>query len=511
MISNEERRERKIEIWLDKVRRQREGVEGAVLEADILESLLDEGIDAYTIDRPGRNGNAGTGNNNAGPSTQLATKDKQRSWRGIISRKRGNSTATDISDNGEASSIARVLLAEELVDTLVKDLQVETERRMALEQQRVEWLAQEAVEGREVGEGEGEREGDRVMFDLDQHVDEEANGDVEKNEDATKEYSKTLDDINDPEPTTLTIPLETPPPLEPTPGINILSSIFSPLREIHQPLQSSLHSLTHSLADLRASLPPTSSNPLKRRNPLSDPTLLSILENLHESLEDARVDVEIAIADEDRVYRGFEALLGVGEGGGVVQSKDVLGDAREYVIFKKDETGGWVKLNGKVQDLEMDLMSIKSKIHELEGMEISFDADVDVDVGREDEEIGNLPSPSLSPTISKSSPILRPRNISIWTTLPLRTITTAPTPTAPVEEGAGGGRRRLGLGGGMFGGVSSVGRSLSASVISAPRKVGGFAGGLYKPKTKVSAGEGEKEGLINENQNDRKDGDGDVE
>jgi hypothetical protein len=63
----------------------------------------------------------------------------------------------------------------------------------------------------------------------------------------------------------------------------------------------------------------------------------------------------------------------------------------------------------------------------------------------------------------------------------------------------------------MFGGVSSVGRSLSASVISAPRKVGGFAGGLYKPKTKVSAGEGEKEGLINENQNDRKDGDGDVE
>jgi len=58
----------------------------------------------------------------------------------------------------------------------------------------------------------------------------------------------------------------------------------------------------------------------------------------------------------------------------------------------------------------------------------------------------------------------------------------------------------------MFGGVSSVGRSLSASVISAPRKVGGFAGGLYKPKKKdvqsPGKGEGEEEGMMRRKEDD---------
>lgn len=209
-----------------------------------------------------------------------------------------------------------------------------------------------------------------------------------------------------------------------------------------------------------------------RRTPLQDPVLLSILENLHESLEDARVDVEIAIADEDRVYRGFEALLGVGLGG-VVQSSSVFEDAREFVAFKLNE--GWTKLNGKVGDLEMDLSTVKSKIHELEGMDLSYDEEPT--------------SPSLSRTGSNANvetPSLKPK--SIWNTLDLKTVTLAPT--TPVPEG---GRRRLGQG--VFGGVSSVGRSFSASVISAPRKVGGFAGGLYKPRNKKS----EEVGLIQDN------------
>jgi hypothetical protein len=478
MISNEERRERKIEIWLDRVRRQREGVEGAVLEADILESLLDEGIEAYNLDsKP--NATVGQG--------QIASKDKQRSWKGILGRKRGISNATTLSDGGEAASIARVLLAEELVDTLVKDLQVETERRMALEGERVEWLAKEAIEGVEAGEvgvGEDDGHGDGVMFDLDQHEHEhehEAEGEGHGEGDGKGEEAIEVGDgdkeialstgeeiLNDPillplEPPL--IPLETPPPLEPTPTLTRLSTIFDPLLESHKPLQSSLNALSHSLSDIRESLP-TKRN-LIRKTPLQDPILLSILENLHESLEDARVDVEIAIADEDRVYRGFEALLGVG-GGGVVQSHNVFEDAREFVAFKLNE--GWTKLSGKVGDLEMDLSTVKSKIHELEGMDLSY----------EDES-------SLSRTGSNvETPISKPK--SIWNTLDLKTVTLAPTTPIPEE-----GRRRLGQG--VFGGVSSVGRSFSASVISAPRKVGGFAGGLYKPRNKKS----EEVGLIQDN------------
>jgi hypothetical protein len=479
MISNEERRERKIEIWLDRVRRQREGVEGAVLEADILESLLDEGIEAYNLDSKS-NSTTGQG--------QIASKDKQRSWKGILGRKRGISNATTLSDGGEAASIARVLLAEELVDTLVKDLQVETERRMALEGERVEWLAKEAVEGREAGEvgvGENDGHGDGVMFDLDQHEHEhETEGEGEagaRNDEAGGAIDGEIKDapvpageeiLNDPillPLETPLIPLETPPPLEPTPTLTRLSTIFTPLLESHKPLQSSLNALSHSLSDIRESLP-TKRN-LIRKTPLQDPVLLSILENLHESLEDARVDVEIAIADEDRVYRGFEALLGVGfmngGGGGVVQSNNVFEDAREFVAFKLND--GWSKLNGKVGDLEMDLSTVKSKIHELEGMDLTYEEE----------------SPSLQRT---NSDVSTPKPKSIWNTLDLKTVTLAPTTPIPEE-----GRRRLGQG--VFGGVSSVGRSFSASVISAPRKVGGFAGGLYKPKNKKS----EEVGLIQDN------------
>jgi len=497
MISNEERRERKVEIWLDRVRRQREGVEGAVLEADILESLLDEGIDAYSLDSESKSNN-----------TPIISKDKQRSWKGIgiLGRKRGISNATSMSDGGEAASITRVLLAEELVDTLVKDLQVETERRMKLEGERVEWLAKEAIEGVEAGEilgngiGEG---GDGVVFDLDQHEEVEAlnddhqdkaGNDVAKSvEEDTKEPIESDSNLSLPLETPSLIPLETPPPLEPTPTLNRLSTIFAPLIESHKPLQSSLNALSHSLTDIRDSLPTKRNLNLLRKTPLQDPVLLSILENLHESLEDARVDVEIAIADEDRVYRGFEALLGVGFGGGVVQSGNVFQDAKGFVEFKLNGIDGWGKLNGKVNDLEMDLSTVKSKIHELEGMDLSY----------EDEQPPSLSRGNSNSNTDTNPTAPTPKSKSIWNTLDLKTVTL--TPTTPVPED---GRRRLGQG--MFGGVSSVGRSFSASVISAPRKVGGFAGGLYKPRNKVKLGEEEK--LISETEKgDQKEREDDVE
>lgn len=512
MISNEEKRERKVEIWLDRVRRTREGVEGAVVEADVLEGLLDEGVEAYAIDSAGSNSN-------------LISKDKQRSWRGF-GRRQSVSTAVNGADAEriEADSIARVLLAEELVDTLVKDLQIETERRMALEDQRVDWLAKEAVEGREAEE-EGEME-DGVMFDLDHHengdpdgtsrrgstagqieiigVDHTAQTDGKGNS-ATAEAKDLLDaEIDPPD-----VPLETPPALtDPSPSIESLQTIFKPLRARYDPLQSSLHSLTHALADLRSSLPiangsdspaPSSSSSARkpilpfRRSPLTDPMLISILDNLHETLEDARVDVEIAIADEDRVYRGFEALLGVGTG--VVQSKDVLKDARDFVEYKSSGEG-YTKLATKVGDLEGDLSSLKAKIHELEGMDLSTTTT----------EPPTPTSPNLSDTSGSGSGFFK-TSTSVWASLDLRSIEVTPPVTPPIEEG----RRKLGSG--MFGGVSNVGRSFSASVISAPRKVGGFAGGLYRPRKKTQSSDKDERGGKDkeEEQSLVKDVEGDVE
>ena len=142
MLAIEERRERKVEVWLDKVRRAREGAEGAVLESDLLEGLVDEGVKAVSHESD---------------RTDVSS-EKQRSWRGILSKK----VQKQIVSNGEEASLARVLLAEELVNTLVIDLQIETDRRIELEKQRVEWLAREAVDG--VEPGEGDVDGD-LMFD----------------------------------------------------------------------------------------------------------------------------------------------------------------------------------------------------------------------------------------------------------------------------------------------------------------------------------------------------------
>lgn len=595
MIANEEKRERRVEIWLDRVRRTREGVEGAVVEADVLETLLDEGIEAYSIDldRPTHHTSSALHHSASSPISVSVSKDKQRSWRGMSfssARRKsissnGNGNVEQEKARAEESSIARVLLAEELVDTLVKDLQMETERRMALESQRVEWLAKEAVEGREAGEG-GQVDDD-VMFDADaDHHDEPdestktttvsrpeknvtmidggasdekiANANIDNDttqaDDQTvsatvtaKEKTSGTKEVGEPEPEPeaqlevldLRIPLETPPPLTPNPALEELSTIFKPLRTRYDPLQSSLHSLSHSLTDLRSSLPASSSSlglglgssssspamsrksgssilPFKR-SPLADPVLGSILENIHETLEDARVDVEIALADEDRVYRGFEALLGVGTsttatgsgsgsgsgfafGGGrsVVQSKDVLKDAGEFVTYKQssEEFG---KLEKKVRDLEYDLSSIKAKCHELEGMDLDSNP---LAHGESSTSTGTSlsPNPSVNPNIdqSKERGFLKPTP-SIWSSLELLSISNpTPRPTPPSTPsissfgpgpghgaGQGGnedGRKRLGSG--MFTGVSSAGRSFSASVISAPKKMGGFAGGLYRPRRK---------------------------
>jgi hypothetical protein len=64
-------------------------------------------------------------------------------------------------------------------------------------------------------------------------------------------------------------------------------------------------------------------------------------------------DVEIALADEERVFRGFEALLGVGKSG-VVQGKEVISDAEEYIADRK-EWEGYSKLETRVADIEHDI------------------------------------------------------------------------------------------------------------------------------------------------------------
>ena len=467
MVAQDEVKARKVERWLERVNRLRDGAEGAVLEPDILEGLLDEGLEAVGSSRP-------------------VDEAKRRSWRGLLGRKKSETTTA--TNDGEEESIARILLAEELVTTLVQDLQVETDKRMELERQRVDWLAREAAEG--VKPEEGDEDG-HMVFDI-EHEDHSPQrrsstpGEVISNgELATAATSDPNEAAQAAEHGSLTPPLSVGE--EPSPGLQELRSIFEPLHGRAKPLQTNLHSLSLALSSLRASLPspvpkspmlpsPRSTagpkkgflplplpSPLSRRPPpAEDPALHGILDGIYEVIEDARVDVEIAVADEDRVFSGFEALLGVGS---VVQSSAVLKDAREY-LADRVKWEGFEKLLKRADDIEHDLNAIKRALHQAEGMEIAPLEDHD-EHGTEE---GHR----------------QRRSKSVWDALDLRTVSPSPsvpgspfpgTPTSPLNPGAL--EERLRRPSGLLNGVGNVGRSFSASVIGAPRKVGGLASGLY--------------------------------
>ncbi|KAK8850404.1 hypothetical protein IAR55_004322 [Kwoniella newhampshirensis] len=524
MLAHEEKKSRKVESWLNKVKRLRDGVEGVVLEADILESLVDEGIEAVSEEERSKSGDVG--------------RDKQRSWRGLgLLNRKGKGKETAMTGEGERDpeeeSLSRILLAEELVTTLVQDLQAETERRTELERQRVEWLAKEAVDGHEVEPGLEEENG-HVMFDVEDHdtgaeggnapdgVFEIGEDDTPNVETAENTEPPSTND-NNAEST------QSSPAPELSPLVSQLQGLFEPLTSRYPPLQKTLHDLSLSLSALRTSLPTletTSPSPISPRSakktsflplsrqplpPSSDPILLGLLDALHEVIEDARVDVEIALADHSRVYRGFEALLNVGGSGGKVGDKEsVMSEVREYVSAKGEEDEGWKRLRGKVEDVESDLAGLKMVVHEMEGMEV---AHLDLEP---DEEEGNK-DVGLTKWRTKSGSKVKKGKKTIWDGLNLKTISiqprSGPIPTplssplgSPLFEGSGfnfstgagtgiDGKKRIGSTTNMLSSVGNVGRSFSASVIGAPRRVTGLATGLYKGPEAKHSSEEEKKGL----------------
>ncbi|WVQ95587.1 hypothetical protein IAU59_002684 [Kwoniella sp. CBS 9459] len=580
MLAADEKRARRVEAWLDRVRRSREGAEGAVAESDLLESLLDEGVEAVS-------GNV---------EVTDVGKDKQRSWRGLASLnpiKRNKAKSESVTNgtaerDAEQESLARILLAEELVTTLVADLQAETERRMDLERQRVEWLAKEAVEGRHAGDhdtenGDHGEENGHVMFDLDEHEHEHEESQEHEGgiEGTTEGVSRPSDDrAPDSVPgessshgvaetvegesqgknatsslevsTPVTEELDSPSPYrpltpEPSPLTSQLGKMFEPLTTRYAPLQKDLHDLSYALSVLRTSLPalepstPTSANSLaspkttaKRSTfltlarqapavpPAADPTLLAILDGLHEVIEDARVDVEIALADHERVYRGFEALLNVGKGTG--KKDGIMDEVREYIEVKgdmKDES--WNKLRKRVENVENDFAEIKRIIHEGEGMEVSHendDHDAELGQGQDHESsVGfmrrkkslwegvELKTVSV-PIRGTSTPGYSPLNTPLGSPL-LDALANSPSSLASPMSGSNASGSGFGAGfdprrrtSNMLSSVGSVGRSFSSSVIGAPRKVSGLATGLYRGPGlgglggRGKAHEGETEGLV---------------
>lgn len=469
MIAADEARAQRTESWLDRVRRAREQADGP---APDWPALVDEaqGILAPTEKRDQAKAPGGSG------------------FRARFLRRKSVSkpAATPPTASTEDQSLARIFLAEELVQHLVTDLQIETERRIDLEQQRVAWLAKEAEDG--VPAASGELGG--LVFDVEDEDDDKKEDAEVKGDDTDK-----VTTADAPEP-----PTSPPPP----PEMEDLTILFEALESRYKPLQKSLHDQAHALKSLRASLPaapgssngatststPTSTSGTKRaalgralalrpaRTAHDD--LVSILDGLHEVIEDARVDAEIAVADEDRQFHGFAALLGVGANG-VVQASSVLRDARAYADARSGDDTPFARLNARVEDIENDLALIKRTLHEAHGL---------------DEPEEETPAPGTKKARKKSP----------WIDIPLRTVSPAPggnrtsTPqpsllaAALVEDDTDDDMPKLTAPRpSIFSSVGQVGRSFSSGVVGAasgvagaPRRVSDLAGGLYRPKPRAT-------------------------
>ncbi|EJT50787.1 hypothetical protein A1Q1_08045 [Trichosporon asahii var. asahii CBS 2479] len=496
LIAAEETRARRAESWLDRVRRFRS--EGAEIDSNLLAPLLDEAVAILS------------------PAAPVEPKAGGK-WRGMFGRRKSVSASVPAAATPDEESLARIFLAEELVQHLVNDLQIETERRMELEKQRVAWLAREAEEGvppetdedgdkvddtgmlfsveneddsEEESASEDDTERPEENGDLPEDVKSEDKGDKEIKENGLKspKKSKKARKVSNAAESTagdgnVKLPeLKVTTTMAEKEHLDELQAIFEPLEQRYIPLQKSLHDQSVALQHLKTSVPELAprrpglravSLNLKGRSEHDD--LISLLDGLYEVIEDARVDTEIAMADEDRVFHGFAALLDVG-GRGVVQAASVLRDARSYAASRSGDGTTYARLSVRVSDIEHDLMTIKRAMHE---------------------HAGEVEPEEVQPQVNGMAALGR-RKPSLWQSLPLKTVTASRGPVllSPLTALRSGSpdlsgddliQRRSASS--PIGLLSSVGRSLSSGVgamgngiTGGGRKVSDLAAGaLYLP------------------------------
>ena len=418
MLAVEEQRAARTEAWVRKVQRQRDGVSGSFLEADILDSLLLEGL--HTV------------------SDDLATSTQPSRWGGLRKSDTSVTKAT-----AEEASIARVLQAEELVKMLVADLQIETDRRAELEKQRVEWLEKEAVGGMRPATGLQHSDSAQVVFDL---------------EPSPVPTPAAIDEEQNPVSGVDT----TSPVREEGPAIREVREAFRVMAETYEPHRRSLRDIAASLDAMRSGTdvardPSSSTSPLspllmaqaasrsrpklfsRHSSSALDPELVAVLDRLAEAVELASVDLEIALVDAVREREGFETLLALGQSDS--RAAKLIAVAKGYATQTSSLASSTIV--ERITVIEEDFAVLKQTIHQAEGMDIDSASGSDMS-GRH----------------------------SIWETMQLKSAAPARLVASPVTSPVLNGTKPTNA-------LARMGKNLGSSVVGAPRKVTmGFASGL---------------------------------
>lgn len=150
----------------------------------------------------------------------------------------------------------------------------------------------------------------------------------------------------------------------PTPDLNTQQRLLAALRATHQRydgLQRFFRDCDLALKDLRRELASLSDN--------LEMTMVvqTAVERLRDFNEDARVELEIRISDEERICAGYSTLLSIP--GALAEEVDASELENEIQAFVEGTDKGVAKatqqLTRKLEDLQHDIASIKLTVHEL--------------------------------------------------------------------------------------------------------------------------------------------------
>ena len=319
-----------------------------------------------------------------------------------ILRTLSNDVSSDVLDSlGGEGGMARIIVAQEAVRALTEELGKETWRRMDLERMRVEGILGLGVKEK-VTSLPGSEETLNDVSDVDVKKSHETSRQPSPQNDASQEHEDTdsdtqiviasIDILHQPTPrpsqegTSIAfMEEESPSPITP---IDVFSKIPHPVAGASAPLpknddhirallsqldavpqryetlQRSFRDCHLALKDLKNALSMVGLSPAPNGGSVID-ALKVALQRLDEFNEDARMEVEIRITDEELAMRGFTTLLAVpGALSDDVAEREELELKIRAFIDGEDPTM-MKSLNAKLEDLQHDLAVLKRALHEL--------------------------------------------------------------------------------------------------------------------------------------------------
>jgi hypothetical protein len=345
---------------------------------------------------------------------------------------------------------AREILAQDIFLSLMHDLENETKRRVALEKEVMSKVAAERAEGAS----------DTVTLDSKpaladivaskaspHHTDDERDAMQLVTPPADPDQTPKLAGVEkvdgcegESDAPAHSVLIENAQPAIPTPSehptVTQLKDRMGRVPERYASLQKSLHDCACNLASLREQSS-SGSNP---HDDTASKQLTLLLDGIHDVIEDVRVEVEIAIADDERVAAGLQTLLAL--------NPDIKSIASARAFIDGDGTQSGNNARRKIAGFQRRLGDVEHDLVQIKIMAAAIPADV------EDEGMDEFPRSGSAHPLRKNA----------YSGLQLRTVRAPSRSASQVDLASSPSPGMISPGNGLKRGFfGSLGRSLTGT------------------------------------------------